>query len=344
MKRILNICLCIAVFIASSCTHKELCYHHPHTASVQINADWTGFDKERPTGMTVLLYSMVGDKVIEKQTNNTSYAVVDLLVGYYNSVVYNQSPDEYGSVIFNGMDKYYTAQVCAAGIDSKWYKTRGEKEVLAETPEWIGTDRVEDIEITQRMVDITCEKKLANMNVRDIASDFIVARHHPSNIIYTVNVKVHLKNVYNIKSARASLDGMAEGFMFSTGMTTDRKVTHLLENWRLVVDKEDPTQGYIEASITSFGLPCTHRGLSTENGFNLSVLLVDSKTIVDYPFEVGDKFVVKKDEAGRDVLEYDIELWAGDPLPDVKPEGSGDDGFGAWVEDWGEEENFDFDI
>ena len=344
MKRILDICLFIAVFVSSSCSHKELCYHHPHVASVQINADWTGFEKDRPSGMTVMVYSRSGDKVIEKQTNNTSFAIVDLLVGYYNSVVYNQSPEEYGTVEFRGMDKYPTAQVCASPIDSRWYKTRGEKEVLAVSPEWIGTDRVEDIEITQRMVDITGENKLANMNTRDIASDFIVARHHPENIIYTIGIKVHLKNVYNLKSARASLDGLAEGFMFSTGMTTESEVTHLLENWRLVVDKNDPTMGYIEASITSFGLPCNHKGLPGENKFNLSVLLVDNKTIIDFPFEVGDKFVFKKDEAGKLILECDIELWAKDPLPDVKPEGTGNDGFDAWVEDWGEEENFELEI
>lgn len=342
VKRIVNVLF--VLLIVSSCSHKELCYHHPHTASVQINVDWSRFEKDNPSGMTVMVYSRAGVKEIEKQTNNLSYVIVDLLAGYYNSFVFNQSPSEYGTVDFVNMDRYSTAQVNATPVASRWYKTRAEKEKLAASPEWIGTHRVEDIEITDEMVKITGENKLANMNTRDIASDFIVARHYPENIIYTIKVKIHLKNVYNLKSARASLDGMAEGFMFSTGNRTESKVTHLLENWRLVVDKTDPTLGYIETAITSFGLPRDHKALADENNFNLSVLLVDNKTIIDFSYEVGDRFQFKSDETGKLTLECEIELWGKDPLPDVKPEGGGNDGFDAWVEDWGDEENLDFEL
>ena len=102
VRRIINVLL--VLLIVSSCSHKELCYHHPHTASVQINVDWSRFEKDNPSGMTVMVYSRAGVKEIEKQTNNLSYVIVDLLAGYYNSFVFNQSPSEYGTVDFVNMD------------------------------------------------------------------------------------------------------------------------------------------------------------------------------------------------------------------------------------------------
>ena len=58
MRRMTKIIAAIALCFAAltSCRHKELCLHHPHTANVRIDVDWSGFEKEVPTGMTVLVY------------------------------------------------------------------------------------------------------------------------------------------------------------------------------------------------------------------------------------------------------------------------------------------------
>ena len=72
---------------------------------------------------------------------------------------------------------------------------------------------------------------------------------------------------------------------------------------------------------------------SCHNIFNLSLLLVDNKTILDYKFEVGHDF--EEDDTAHLTLHLEIDL--GDPLPDVKPEGGEGGGFDASVSDWGEE-------
>ena len=39
-KGLLNMLVCVLAAALCSCNHKELCYHHPHTASVKVEFDW----------------------------------------------------------------------------------------------------------------------------------------------------------------------------------------------------------------------------------------------------------------------------------------------------------------
>ena len=50
------------------------------------------------------------------------------------------------------------------------------------------------------------------------------------------------------------------------------------------------------------------------------------------------------DESGKFILEYDVELWVDEPLPDVQPSDSGGGGFNATVDDWGDEQNIDLGL
>ena len=154
----------------------------------------------------------------------------------------------------------------------------------------------------------------------------------------------HLKNIYNVRSARAVLTGLAEGYMFAKNRTSEITATQLLEQWRVVYDSIDPTKGYITAQIKSLGLPYNHKGEMKDNDFILSVLLVDSKTIIDIPFQVGDKIQRIYDKDGTPTLELNLELWSDTPLPDVQPYEYGDGGFNASVDDWGEEQFVEMDM
>lgn len=339
------LCIICALFLLSSCNHKEFCYHHPHTAKVRINVDWSQFKKETPTGMTVMIYPQIGTQPLRHLTNTTTHAIVDLEAGLYNTLVYNQSDAEYGSVSFVGMDDFSTAEVLVDKASSRWYSCRAESEKLAKQPERIGTDSRTDVEVTQAMVDVAVDEYIANLSSKQRTySEFVIASHTPQNIIYTIYVKVHLKGIYNLRSARASLTGLAEGYSFSKAAPTESQVTQLLESWSMTQDSNDPTQGYITAKITSMGLPYGHGAQAEENELMLSVLLVDDQTIINIPFKVGDKFRKRYNEAGEYDLELELELWADEVLPDVQPSGSSGGGFDATVDDWGEEQNVDIGI
>ena len=268
----------------------------------------------------------------------TTHAYVSLEAGTYHSIVYNQSTSEFGSVKFNGMDNYATAEVCTRPVVSKWYKTKAEEERVGADPEWIGADRVENSVVTPEMVDETTEHFVLESKTRaGREMSYVIAEHHPLNIIYTVYVTIHVDGIYNLRSARASLEGLAEGYVFHKEGPTASIVTQLLESWDMTQDKTDPTKGYVTSKITCFGLPDGHKGLPEENPFVFSALLVDNATIAQFPFEVGDKFRKRVVDGVEQEMEYEIELWLSVPLPDVPPAGGSSSGFDAIVEEWGDE-------
>ena len=330
--------LWILLMLLVSCNHHELCYHHPHTAQVRVNVDWSEFEEENPTGMTVMVYPTDGGKPYTTITHTLDHATFNLPEGIYHTLVFNQSVSEFGSLEFRLMDHYAEAKVVSASHESRWYQGRADGGRVVTQPEWIATHREEGTMVTREMVEeLRPESKYRTSD----AMGYVLSNLVPQNIIYTIHVRVNIEGIYNLRSARAALDGMSEGYRFAAALPSDVTATYLMEEWKLTVDKSDPTRGYIDTNLYCFGLPDGHQGTANENQFVLSVLLVDNKTILDFPFMVGDKFE-NGDASVR--LQLNLELTLADPLPDVKPEGGSGSGFDAVVEDWGEEIEHDIQM
>ncbi len=311
----------VVSLVLAACEHKELCYQHPHDSRTRIEVDWSQFTKETPTGMSVVVYPQSDGAVQTVLSNTMSHVYVTLTPGLYHTLVYNQSPSEFASVLFRGLDKFATAEVYANDARSNWYRTRAGEEKLGTTPEWIGTDSEEQMEA-------------------DGDPDKVAAVLTPRNIVHTITFTVELSGIHNYRSARASLTGLASGYMLGLGRTTDSEVTHLLESWTKTVDASDPTRGSITAQITCFGLPYGHTARPDENLFTLSILLADNQTVLDFPFSIGDKF----GWTDKGDLHLSVHLAIDEPLPDVQPAGTSSGGFDVTVDDWGDEEQVEVDI
>ncbi len=353
--RLASLLMWVPILLAlTSCEHKELCMHHPHSARVRIDVDWSRFVEDNPSGMSVMIFPAAenpsrteedfGTEPLKKPvtilTNTLTHAYVTLPMGDYHVMVYNQSPSEFGSISFRGMDRYETAEVYSNDIASRWYHAKGDEKVGIE-PEWLGTHRQENLSITPEMVEETGKSIISTQSARDpLSEDIVLTTLYPENIIWTLTVKVHLQGIKNLRSARAAITGMSEGYRFSTASYLSDVVTHLMENWRVVTDENDPNKGYVTAELACFGLPGGHAARPDDNKFTVSLLLKDNKTIVELPFSVGDR--IERDPSKR--LGLLLELAADKPLPDVIPEGSSASGFDAVVDDWGPEENFDVNV
>lgn len=345
MANVLRHILIIAITITLlACEHKDLCYHHPHNARVRVDVDWSQFDKETPTGMTLLVFPSING-CITHHSNVTTHAYLDIPADSYNIIVYNQSPSEFGTMTFRGLESYHTAEVVAASIESRWYRSRNEDERIVSAPEWFATDCEEQAIVTPEMVaQYNDEIIIPTRGNSNAYPEFLISEMTPLNIIYTFDIRIHLNGVQNMRSARASITGLAEGYNFSEASPTASIATQLIEAWKLTIDKQDPTKGRIDARITCFGLPKGHTKAPEDNLLTLSLLLVDNKTILDFPFDSGDKIKQRTDENGNPLLELELELGIDNALPDVQPEESGDGGFSAIVDDWGEEENIDMTL
>lgn len=316
--------------VLAACDHKDLCYDHPHAVPARINVDWSRFTQEQPTGMTVMLFPQDGGTPYTSLSNNTAYTDVNVPPDDYCVLVYNQSATEFGSLTFEGMGSIGSATVRAATMGSRWYRTRGDDARLVHQPEWFATDVQQDVVAPMSAID-----KYTRAGTRSV-----IATLFPQCVVYTIHVRIHINNIYNLRSARASLDGLADGYLLGLSSPTSDLATELLEEWTVERDADNPANGTIVASITSFGLPAGHMGKADENHLRLSLLLVDNKTQLDHDFNVGSEFVRDSDVS----LSLTINEHIDTPLPDVKPDGGSQGGFNASVDDWGDEENIDIGV
>ena len=333
------------IFAAISCEHKELCFYHPHTAPVRVNVDWSLFTMEEPTGMTAYAYPLNEDDVDYYRfiSHNIDYITLDLEAGFFNTLVFNQSESEYGTFEFSNLEEYNTAQVRVVQVKSNWYASKVPETKVGSEPEWLGVGRADNIEVTEAMVQTAEDEYLANhqgiITRADSRSVNDVATVTPISVIKQIEFIVNCEGIYNLRSVRASIDGMAEGCLLSTGDNTAGQVAHTIDKWEIVKDPSNITRGYVTATLSTFGIPAGHNADPEDNKFSIHFLLVDNETISDFDFNIGDILSQFNEMDGLDgeIQKVVVELTLPERLPDVKPVDGSDGGFDINVDNWGDE-------
>lgn len=335
MKRVTSLLpfyLFTLLSLLASCSREPALFlcDHAATGPVRIAVDWSHFTRfETPTGMTVKLFERIDSTTYRLRsstsTNDISHVDYSLPAGQYADYVINQSDDEFGTVTFSNMNDWLTASVNTVRDNSRWYKDTIMDSPLVSDIEWVGTDRHTGITLTQDSLDAA---QGALITIDTLA---------PRNIVRTVTVYVHIKNIGSLRSARASLGGLAGTYLLGQGHTSTDKVTQLLESWHLTVDStaaDGHTQyGTIVARISSFGLPDGHTGQPSENTLHLDCLLKND-SILSFDYPVGDRFHVEYDVNDKTNIDlhFVVEITMKDPLPDVPI--TQDSGFEVSVENW----------
>ena len=326
MKRCINLfMLCgLLIILLTSCIYDDYsgCPQKSDRKMVRVNVDWHLFDKEVPTGMTVMVFPWSGGAPQTVLTNEITHADFSLEPGRYRILVFNQSTTEFGTLDFLGMDSYETARAVVQHTTSRWY-SRGDDELIGVEPEWLASDKLDEF---------------------DVSDDFSEVTLTPRNVLSQIQVSVKVPGIKNLRYVRGSLTGISEGFLLGQGKPLLSKVTYLLESWTKSIDENDATLGTLKTSLKCFGLPETAHLDAGNNKLSLSALLIDNKTQVDYQFMVGDKF--KKDENSSDSgyivsLHVDVEV---PPLPEVKPSAGSSGGFDITIQDWGKPEDIDMEL
>lgn len=364
------IILTMTIIAAVSCTQdmdfgfKELCFYHPHTAPVKVKVDWSKFRHiERPTGMTVYAYPLNPDEDLFRfVSHNLDAVTLDLKAGFFHAFAFNQSDSEYATIEFYNLNDFENAEARVVQVKSNWYSTRTPETKLGAEPEWLAIDCLKNIEVTEEMVEIAEQeylaarqeaaraRKQARKELDTKAPTKVTKTQHevgtltPKAIVKNVDIYVHLENITKLRSSRGALENMAEGCYISSGETTEGLVTHTIESWQFVYDTLNTLNGAIKATLSTFGTPAGHTGLSEENNLYVRLLLVDNETLLDMNFPIGDQLATineydgtQFDENGK-VIWPEIHVYWPEPLPDVKPVGGTTGGFDVGVSDWGKEE------
>ena len=327
MKRCVNrfmLCWLLTILFAS-CIYDDYsdCPQESDRKMVRINVDWHLFDKEVPTGMTVMMFPWSGGAPQTVLTNEITHADFSLEPGKYHVLVFNQSTTEFGTLDFQGMDSYETARAVVQYTTSRWY-SRGDDEQIGVEPEWLASDKLDEFEVS---------------------GDFSEVTLTPKNVLSQIHVSVKVPGIKNLRYVRGSLTGISEGFLLGQGKPLLSKVTYLLESWTKSVDENEATLGTLKASVKCFGLPETVSPDAENNQLSLSALLIDNKTQVDHQFAVGDKF--KKDENSSELgytVSLHVDVQMPQPLPEVKPSEGSSGGFDVTIQDWGKPEDIDMEL
>ena len=330
---------------AVSCEHKELCYYHPHTAPIRVNVDWSLFPMDTPTGMTAFAFPFMDDDVdyYKFVSHNIRNITLDLEAGFFNALVFNQDAAEYGTIEFFNLGSYDKAEARIVPTKStNWYTTKLPDTKVYSEPEWLAVGVVENVEVTEEMVQRAEEEFLANRKPQITrASKTIndVATVYPISVTKQIQFKIFCEGLYNLRSVRASIDGLAEGCVLYSRETTSGKVTHTIEEWDVNEFPHDIVSGHLESKLCTFGIPSGHKGNPEENVLSLHLLLVDNKTVLDYEYPIGDILAMFNELDGLDgqIQNVLVELAVPERLPDVEPVGGVGGGFDVAVDDWGDE-------
>ena len=327
MKRCINrfmLCWLLTILFAS-CIYDDYsdCPQESDRKMVRINVDWHLFDKEVPTGMTVMVFPWSGGAPQTVLTNEITHADFFLEPGKYRVLVFNQSTTEFGTLDFLGMDSYETARAVVQHATSRWY-SRGDNELIGVEPEWLASDKLDEFEVSEDFSEVTLT---------------------PRNVLSHIQVSVKVPSIGYLRSARGSLTGISEGFLLGQGKSLQSKVTYLLETWTKSVDENDATLGTLKTSVKCFGLPETAHLDAENNKLSLSALLIDNKTQIDHQFAVGDKF--QKDDNSSELgytVTLHVDVKVPEPLPEVKPSEGSSGGFDVTIQDWGKPEDIDMEL
>ncbi|MCQ2184574.1 MAG: DUF5119 domain-containing protein [Bacteroidales bacterium] len=194
----------------SSCTHKDLCYDHPHVKTVNVAFDWTEASSADPASMNVFFFSKHGGDVIYYQ-----------LVGKNGGTV-NLAPGQYQAICFNG-DTENLQYILNPESFEKFYLTTHETSILGSLRGAITTK-------VPRAADTDEQKPILqpDMLYRDAMVDLVVTDAESQTITFVPRRAVRhftviindVENIQYVSGYTATISGFDEGYWPGPGISS----------------------------------------------------------------------------------------------------------------------------
>lgn len=344
MKRYLTILSLVATVCTMSCTHKELCDdHRVHAHRYHINiiadyrydweeqiyeeaTDWEyrwpdeftlDYDALRPTkpsGLRVVNYLSEDNSKNNLHNIKPDGGVVTLYEGFNDLLFYNNDT-EY--IIFSRSGTDATTRATTRTLTRNEYKASefavaGERTVSP--PDMLFANYVKEY-LPEKVVEPT---------------PFEITLQP---LVFTYKIRFEfVDGIEYASSAVASLSGMAESVELTTGETSETSATILFDDLDIVYTNEAKDEGYIRATVMSFGAPAfPHPNYPTRtditHGLKLEVRLKNNY-IWTMDADVTDQ--LKLQPHGGVIIVKDLVIKKEDAI-----KGSG--GFDPTVDEWGDE-------
>lgn len=366
--------LCIVMLLAwamvflTGC-RRDLYVVTEHPKQIELITDWS-LATQKPGGMT---WWFIRNDHSGYNRHETTAAVTHTWIGVargqYTGIVFDYSPAEYSHQGFVEMTTPESAlmllspaadqprtELALVGrnavpegmTDIPMMTADGETFMVSANPENINVATLEGIEVQTGSDDdyIPYEDRNKTVDVENIQT--IYAKPEP--IVWKIRVVVHVKNIDRLYTVRGSVAGLADGSWLASKRNTSSRCLQILDSWKITAPD---VEGYITAEQTCLGLPDVEMSASpvyARGGvpqpaseaaaydkllrLNLSFLMRDNKTKVDYHYDLGEDDVTVYDDQRLILIRIPSTHPDCPDLPEV--EGDGKTGFDADVSDWEE--------
>lgn len=317
-----------AVIMLMSCEHKELVTTTncgTAKANVRVDVDWSLFDEETPTGMTVAFFSKDKQKIDFRSTNDVFSYVTQLAPGVYHVGVLSQSPDELDTVEFTGVQSGSMPMIVgkSTSIPSFMPDELKDERVKVE-PQIIGYDYV------------------YNLVVPADADTTVVVRLEPRRIDYTVDICVEVTGYSRIQKVYGVLTGMSAGYNAVADEPVNTVASFGVDEWSLSMLNAEEEHGLLKSTLRTFGV--AHAEPDNVRDINLKVYLQLSETkITEYTFAVGKCFEKHNNRWYSIYIDTPIEIPASHGSTGNKPPTNNSSGFDATVDGWGDNTELNFE-
>lgn len=366
--------LCIVMLLATVQTlltgcRRDLYVIAEHEKQIELITDWSKAT-QKPGGMT--WWFMRNDNSGYNRHETTAavtHTWLGIARGQYTGIVFDYSPAEYSHMSFVDMTTPGSAlmllnpaadqprtEVNIVGPDAvpesmtdiPYMTTDGSTFMVSAAPEKINIATLENVDVLTGSDEDYILYEDRNKSNDDIIKQTIYA--NPEPIVWKVRAIIHVKGIDRLYTVRGSVAGLADGYWLASKRSTSSRCLQLMDNWQInVVD----TEGYMTAEQNCLGLPDKDmppsplyarggsRQPNSENPsydellrLNLSFLMRDKKTVVNYHYDLDDDEV----EVYEDQRLIVIRITSAHPdCPDLPKVDSDDStGFDADVSDWEE--------
>lgn len=353
---VLHIILAALLLLVNGCSYETQLDSPATLCKVCLDIDWAKSGIELD-GMTAIFYPIDGGERSQFLSNQVTGKEISLKAGVYNVVVFNQAADDFSYFSIEGQDQYATLHVAMKERASDWYKP-SEDECVAHEPEPFAVALTQGFEVTEAMVQAS--------RMEGKVFSFACC---PRIVTYSTKLSIHIKGLYNIKEARGSIQNMANTYWLTEQKAGTNGITFCFTMADKKYDAGSTSDGILSGAFYSFGPPEAATKATTSNILNLSILLVDNKTVISKTYDVSKQIEASKpappstapgQTPDPEQKAPEIIIGGGTPsdpdnpdnpadqpieLPDVKPEDSGSQGgFDASVDEWGDETNIEIPV
>lgn len=222
------LCLMMSSVLFSSCEHKELCYHHPHTATIRLEFDWRDAPDADPDGMCVFFYPEEGEDVPVRRFDFTGITggEIEIRVGRYRVLCYNNDTE---AVLLSGTKNFGTHEAFtrdgdlfesiygSSARDTTPRAENAEDQRVVISPDMLWGCTATEVEITESGVSYICipESEKEEWIGKTVSNTEQVITLYPHELICTYTYEIrNVNGLEHVSQMCGSLSGMAPSLLF----------------------------------------------------------------------------------------------------------------------------------